>query len=429
MTLFITLEIYRIPIPVIGYNITIYHIFLTVALFFGAISILLYKKGRLHINGEVRLVLGIFTLFAVYSFLGFLRNINTMVLESRSAFLVELIGYIIVFGLIIFISQWKSFKKIIAAFLISGIFVYLGSFYHLFMWIFEGEYVTGVPFWYEFSRSEQVKSYLESRSWFAAFPRFRLPFSSPAGTGIFLSLSGIILLAFTLQSFANKKKSRHRILLLNVINFICLLGTFARASWIVYVIGSIFVLWYFYRYKLIGFGKITRIYLVALVLFLIIISVISNGAEFTHAIVSRFNPELTYASNVGHLKSRILALHYWMENPIIGLGEGGFWLKHGGGIHTHSTYFTILVNRGLIGLILFLSFFFSFYLLLKKRILFNLKSENKIASIYGIALLGGLMGLFIGHLLYEMNSEVIWLYYGLIFSYINLRLTISENKN
>jgi len=135
-----------------------------------------------------------------------------MALEARSAFLVELIGYIIVFGLIIFVSQWRSFKKIIAAFLISGIFVYLGSFYYQFMWIFKGEYVTGVPFWYEFSRSEHVKSYLESRT---------------------------------------------------------------------------------------------------------------------------------------------LALHYWMENPIIGFGEGGLWLKPDGGIHAHSTYFTILVNRGLIGLILF----------------------------------------------------------------------------
>jgi len=225
-----------------------------------------------------------------------------------------------VLSLPLFIDQWKYFKRLTVAFVISGVFVYLGSFYHLFMWIFKGEYVTGVPFWYEFSRSEHVKSYLESGSWFSAFPRFRLPFSSPAGTGVFLSLSGIILLAFALQSFSNKEKNRHRILLLNVVNFICLLGTFARASWAVYVIGSIFVLWYFYRYKLINFGKTIRVYLGALILFLVVISVIPNSSEFTHGIVSQFNPEFTYTSNVGHLKSRLLALHYWMENPIIGLG-------------------------------------------------------------------------------------------------------------
>ena len=59
--LFITLGIYRIP--VIGYNITVHHIFLAGALFFGAISILC-KKGWLNVNNEVKLVLGIFTLFA-----------------------------------------------------------------------------------------------------------------------------------------------------------------------------------------------------------------------------------------------------------------------------------------------------------------------------------------------------------------------------
>ncbi len=41
VALFITLEIYRIPM--MGYNITVYHIFLAVALFFGVISII-YKK-------------------------------------------------------------------------------------------------------------------------------------------------------------------------------------------------------------------------------------------------------------------------------------------------------------------------------------------------------------------------------------------------
>lgn len=39
------------------------------------------------------------------------------------------------------------------------------------------------------------------------------------------------------------------------------------------------------------------------------------------------------------------------------------------------------------------------------------------------------MGVCVGHLLYEMNNEVVWLHCGLIFSYINLRPPISENKN
>lgn len=90
-----------------------------------------------------------------------------------------------VFALPIFIYQWTYFKKVIVAFIISGVFVYLGSFYYLFNWIFKREYVTVIPFWYKFSHSGHATSYLENVSGFIGFPRFRLPFSSPAGTGVF----------------------------------------------------------------------------------------------------------------------------------------------------------------------------------------------------------------------------------------------------
>jgi len=62
VALFITLEIYRIP--VVGYNITVYHIFLAGALFFGVISTL-YNRSYIKINKEVKLILGIFILFVV----------------------------------------------------------------------------------------------------------------------------------------------------------------------------------------------------------------------------------------------------------------------------------------------------------------------------------------------------------------------------
>ncbi len=80
------------------------------------------------------------------------------------------------------------------------------------------------------------------------------------------------------------------------------------------------------------------------------------GNEFFRMIGLRFSPEATDISNIGHLESRQLALHYWTESPIIGVGIGGFFIKPGGGIHTHSTYFTILVERGIIGLLLYLGF-------------------------------------------------------------------------
>lgn len=421
MAFFITLEIYRIPIA--GYNITLYHIFLAGALFWGILGVL-QNRGRIRINKETKIALGILVLFAAYSFVSFLRNVGIMHPESESTFLAEIIGYIMVTTMpILLIMQRKTFQRLIAAFVASGIFVYIGAAYHSLIWITERAYVTGIPFWHLSSSSEQVRSYLEHRANFLNFPRFRLPFSSPAGTGVFLSLSGIFLLAFLLQRVGNKGKGCWWVILLNVVNFMCLLGTFARASWGIYAVGSLVIIWCFRKYKLVSIGRVATTYLIVAVFLLSAMSLIPVGNQFPHEIARRLSPEYTEQSNIGHLRSRLLALHYWAERPFLGLGVGGFWLKPAGGIHTHSTYFTILVNRGLIGLALFLAFLFSLYRLLKKKIRMAWQREDTSMLVYGIALLGGFLGLIVGHLLYQMSSAVVWVYYGLILVCGNLPIS------
>ncbi len=427
MAFFITLAIYRIPI--MGYNLTIYQILLVGALFWGILSIFL-NGGRIKINRETRIAMGIFIFFATYSFLSFLRNIDIMHPESRSGFLAELIGYIMVLVAPIFITQRKKFQRYTMAFLASGIFVYLGAFYHSFMWITQKTYVVGVPFWHTFSHSESVIQYLQSPAEFMHFPRFRLPFSTPAATGIFLSLSGILLLIVLLRATAKKRRSFWWLILLNIVNFVCLLGTFARASWAIYAVGSLVVIWYFCRCKIVSIGRLGITYLVAAVLLFLAVAVIPLGDQFAQEITRRFNPAYTEKSDIGHLRSRMLALHYWTERPFIGLGVGGFWSKPGGGIHTHSTYFTILVNRGLLGLTLFLAFLYSLYRLLKRKIRLAWESKDSSMLMYGIGLLGCLLGLLVGHFLYQMSSDVVWVYYSLILAYGNLPIrSAGEGKS
>ena len=84
MAFFITLEVYRIPIA--GYNVTFYHIFLAGALFWGILGIL-QNRGRIRINKETRIALGVLILFSTYSFVSFLRNMDVMQPESKSGFL------------------------------------------------------------------------------------------------------------------------------------------------------------------------------------------------------------------------------------------------------------------------------------------------------------------------------------------------------
>lgn len=422
----ITLEIYRISIPLVGYNVAPYHIFLAIALLLALLIALL--NPRFRINRGVRVALGTLIIFGGYSFLTFIRNADVMPREVRSMFVAELIGYVMVLIIPVFISNRKNLRRLTIAFLSSAIFVYVGAFWHMFVFVTCGEYVTGVPFWHIFSPSEQVVRYLESASRFEGFPRFRLPFSSTAGAGTFLSLTGIFLLALTLQRIVSKKKISWRLILLNIINLFCLLGTFSRASWAIFLVGSMVTLWYFHKFKLISFRRVILTFVLVAGFLLAIISIVPMGDEFTRTVMLRFDPEYTRMSDIGHLESRLLALSYWTESPITGLGVGGFWERSRGGIHTHSTYFTILVERGIIGLFLFLAFLFQIYQLLKRKMRMARKSNDTIMLAYNIAFLSSLIGVLLGHFLYQMSSEVVWLYYGIILAYANLRFPQTESS-
>jgi len=421
---FITLEIYRVPI--MGYNLTLYHLLLAAALFLGLLTIL--QNVRLKIDRGVKMVLGTLIIFGGYSFLTFLKNVDIMRREVSSMFVAELIGYAMVLIIPVFISNRKNLRRLTIAFLSSAIFVYVGAFWHMFVFVTRGEKITGVPFWYIFTPSEHVLAYLEAAAGFAGFPRFVLPFSSAAGTGLFLSLSGILLLALALHHIGSKRKMPWGLILFNVINFLCLLGTFARASWAVFLVGSMVTLWYFHKFKLISFRRVILTFVLVAGFLLAIISIVPMGDEFTRIVMFRFDPEYTRMSDIGHLESRLLALSYWTESPITGLGVGGFWERPRGGIHSHSTYFTILVERGIIGLFLFLAFLFQVYQLLKRKMRMARKSNDTIMLAYNIGFLSSLIGVLLGHFLCQMSSEVVWLYYGIILAYANLRFPQTESS-
>jgi len=423
-TFFITLSIYRIPTP-IGLNITFYHILFGLAIYIGGLA---FFSGtlKIHIYRDTRVLFIIFIMFACYSLLSFMRNIGSMRPESMSMYFSELVGYVFLLSIVLFISKFSELQRVTKAFIASALFVYLGAFWHIYNFIVLDQYVTGIPFWSEYSKSKHVLSYIDSVSWFAGFPRFRLPFSSPAGTGVFLSLAGIVLLAHTLHHIASKKRGTWVLILLNLMNFLCLLGTFARASWAVFLVGSLFTLWYFRKLNLISFGKITLTLLFLVGFFFASASLVPFEDRFFDVVALRFSPKATEASNIGHLQSRLLALHYWKDSPILGLGIGGFWLKPVGGIHTHSTYFTILVERGLIGLLLFLGFLFQLFRVLKRGMRQSLKRNDKMMLTYNIGFLGSLIGLFVGNFLYEMNSEVVWLFWGMVVAFVNIS---SKEKN
>lgn len=337
--------------------------------------------------------------------------------ESMSKYFSELVGYSIVLSIPLFINRATDLQKIVKAFIVSSVFVYLGAFWHLYNYYALGQYVTDIPFWHTYTTSEYTLEYMKRVHAFSGFPRFTLPFASPAGTGLYLSMVGILLLALALSRIAHRKGGVLLLVLFNVLNLFCLLGTFARASWGVFVVGGVVVLWYFRK----TFGSMKIILPASMLLMLLwglSLTPISN--EFYDYVGLRFNTEATRQSNAGHLESRIIALEYSMENPIFGLGIGGFFLKPLGGIHTHSTYFTLLVDRGIVGLLLYLWFFIALLRVFHQRLRALDKSDRDDARPYFIGLLGCLVGLLVGNFLYQMDSEVVWLVFGIVLGYVRL---------
>lgn len=413
----ITLGIYRIPTP-LGLTIDSFQIFLGLALSLGVLAFLSGTFKR-EIDKDTKSLLLIFCLYMTYSFVSFLINAARMKPESRAFYYAELVGYATVLAIPILINKTKDLQKVIKAFALSSGFVFLGACWHLYNYYVLGQLVSDVPFWHNYSQSTSVLEYMADAKTFDLLPRFTLPFGTPAEAGIYLSLAGILLLALTLYRITYNKRGIWILIIFNFLNFFCLLGTFARASWGVFLVGSLVVLWYFKKMKLIRFRKFISPLLIFLSL-AVFFNLTPIGNEFIMSVGLRFDLEKTAMTDESHLETRLLALEYWAESPIVGLGIGGYFLKPFSGVHTHSTYFTILADRGLIGLLLYSGFIFRAFILLIRRIGLLSETHDDNMLPYIVGLLGCLSGLFVGNFLYEMNTEGTWLLFGLILGCVRL---------
>ena len=414
----LTLGVYRVPTPV-GYNATFYHLLLGGALYFGVLAFFAGAM-RLHLAPRTRGVVVSFILYAAYSFILLLKNLVVIQPNNLSNYLSEMMGYVLLFAAILLVDTFPTFRRTVAAFLASNVFLYLGAFWHLYNFAAFGRIVTGVPFWRQ-PEGEFVNRDIS----FMGFPRLRLPFSTPSDAGVYLSLTGILFLALVLHRMSRREGRNGLLLTVLFLNFLCLIGTMARASWSVFLLGGVVV---FSRYRSVVHVRL-RYVVVPIVAGIILLSLLANTLpvvnEALHFAALRFDPQAMRGDNKVHLMTRLLALHYWEESPLWGLGIGGFSLKPGAGVHTHSTYFTILVERGLIGLFLYLLFFAMLYRMLLGALRDARNRGDWERVPYLVGFLGGLTGLAVGNLLYQMWPEYVSFFFGLGIACVN---TMPEGK-
>ena len=105
----------------------------------------------------------------------------------------------------------------------------------------------------------------------------------------------------------------------------------------------------------------------------------------TYIRVNQFYDEISLLKNQNHIRLFSSAVNIWKESPIIGVGLKNYRIRCNTNdyddfikknqlcsTHPHNFYFEILVEGGLIGIIMFLVFFF----FLIKKILLNYKKIN-----------------------------------------------------
>lgn len=404
----ITLSLYRVPVGSV--HPTFSNLMVFTGVFLGAVAII-YRGGfRIRRSlSRIYILVGLFFLLTLLNII-FLSNDWRIAGQFVG---VQLIGALFVIFLPIFFQNYRGFKSIYKAFYLSAIFVYLLNIYALWWWLKSGKVLAGTPFWRSYSASAHTVSYIQKVSYFQGFPRFRFPFASPGGTGVFLAIAGI----FLFNEIFKAKSNRKLYTLLLAVNTFFLIGTFTRTAWIIFLIGILVSLHYLHKYKLTRIKRVFGLFFtIGFILALFLVSI----PRLEQVFLERFSLEATYTSNIGHLQTRLLGWEKFSESPLMGIGIGNLFVQ-GYGPHTHSVYFTFLAERGLFIFLIYLSFLLLLLYLLKYRMNLLSKSPQTVPLTYNISLFSSLFSMiFFGHFLGQNDIEFMWLFYGMIAVFINL---------
>ena len=142
---------------------------------------------------------------------------------------------------------------------------------------------------------------------------------------------------------------------------------------------------------------------------------ISNFAD--HSVVENVQSDGSALDRIGTYK---LALKYFAENPVLGIGPGGFGvLTHGSGSETgygivNNEYIEILSENGLIGFLLFFAFLISYVIEYKNKFQ-KIGSKNKLIFL-GLGL--GILAILIQYNFFSTLYIIyIWAFMALLKSY------------
>ncbi|MFH0988288.1 MAG: O-antigen ligase family protein, partial [Parcubacteria group bacterium] len=399
---FFTLDIYRIQAPMVG-GIAPFHMILIVGLIAWLARVLVAGKTIFRHRFDLVFLVGYFCVI----FISFLRT-RSFTFASGNLF-VLLAGLAFVFLANQALNDDRKVFRVAIFFATSQLFVLLGAIYQLRLW-WQGSRLLGIPFQHQLPFAiPDVVDLQYSTIQASGFPRFVLPFASAAGTGCFLALSAILVLGVLLCLLAEGKGQKMKKILLSGllgINLFLLVGTFARTSWIMFLVGA-GVLTFLFRRLVFRVRIIFPALLITIASCLILIQIIPAPRIYSRVSAN----QSTIKSFSGHWQTRMMALGLFAQHPVFGIGYGNFFAVTGGR-HSHSQYTTVLAEEGLIGLILLAVFVWQLLNLSWSAVtdITRAPRSRRVNMIFFAAFLS----LVVGNIFYQLDGEMYWIIVGLL---------------
>lgn len=204
------------------------------------------------------------------------------------------------------------------------------------------------------------------------------------------SITGIILVFIFFFQIFYPYKDKYLNWLLRLITFIAILLTFSRITFLVFIISLI--CWYLAN-------KNYKNILIFLIVFLIGIFIVPKPTGESVNLTRTFSIESRIADN-------LQGLNIFFKNPILGVGYNRIgYFKNSRSIHSKnafaSSFMTILVSSGIIGIIFFINFLFQSFIAINHKgkiillaLFLSALFDNTILNSFGFVILFTIIALF-----------------------------------
>lgn len=362
---------------------------------------------------QLNRVLGVFIVANVLSVI-FSTNFG---LSLRAFFGKELKFLAIYFMLVEVINTWERLKSVLIVIIASAVLVTADALV---------QYFRGVDF-------------LRGYYW----NRLTASFSTGAGFAGWLIVVIPLILGMLLTGKVVGRRSKILLMMLTVLLFTCLLGTYARGAWLGFIMSVVLTIGYVFKgldlrikllYSFVGIGVLS--------IFLVLPQSLKVKATSLGRIDFKagqtINARIKSTARLGE-GSILIRFKLWKENlkiirdhSFIGCGLNtysivarGYKSFEGGGVYSHNSYLQMAAETGLFGLLTFLWILFTFF-----KIGLRYLGQRKDFLVLGLlsGILAYLVHAFFDTHFYSLQLVVLfWYMLGLTVAIINLNSDQHQN--